>query len=349
MPDAVRSVFPEAVIVSLGGATEATIWSNYFIVDKIDPRWKSIPYGKPIQNARYYILNSVMGHSRIGEPGDLYIGGGCLAGGYYKDPELTARRFITDPFNKSSRLYITGDKARWMADGNIEFLGREDDQVKVRGYRVELGEIRKAVMNTGLIKDAVLIPDRTDKFNNKIILFVITEEGSAFETSVLISELRKILPGYMVPEKVLNYHTFPATKNGKTDTKALFEAYLQSVKDGEPDNNDFIPAARIEEVTFTPSEKIIHEIWSEALKKKDIRLTDNFFDIGGNSLTAISVFSKIQKEFNKDLSLRLFFNSPRIKDIAEAFDLLLSDKTIKSNTGDILSKDGQKIIHGEIS
>lgn len=349
MPDAVRSVFPEAGIVSLGGATEATIWSNYFIIDKIDPRWKSIPYGKPIQNARYYILNSVMGHSRIGEPGDLYIGGGCLAMGYYKDPELTARRFINDPFNKSSRLYITGDKARWMADGNIEFLGREDDQVKVRGYRVELGEIRKAVMNTGLIKDAVLMPDRTDKFNNKIILFVVTEEGSAFDTSVLISELRKILPGYMVPEKVLNYNTFPATKNGKTDTRALFEAYLQSVKDGEHYTNDFITATGIEEVTFTPSEKIIHEIWSEALKKKDIRLTDNFFDIGGNSLTAISVLSKIQKEFNKDLSLRLFFNSPRIKDIAEAFDLLLSDRTIKSNKREILSNDGQKIIHGEIS
>lgn len=342
MPDAVKSVFPEAVIVSLGGATEATIWSNYFIIDKIDPRWKSIPYGKPIQNARYYILNAVMGHCRVGEPGDLYIGGGCLAMEYYKDPELTARRFINDPFNPNSHLYITGDKARWMADGNIEFLGREDDQVKVRGYRVELGEIRKAVMNSGHFKDAVLITDRTDKYNNKIILFVIPEKRSQFEISVFINELRKIVPGYMVPEKTLTFHTFPVTKNGKTDTRALFEAYLQSVKESEKTSAD--DHVKYESIEITATGRTIYRIWSEALKKKDISLTDNFFDIGGNSLLAISVFSKIQKEFNKELNLRLFFDSPRIKDIAEAFDIRSSDETMISNKSEI---DGPRI-SGEI-
>jgi amino acid adenylation domain-containing protein len=315
MPDTVRSVFPEAVIVSLGGATEATVWSNYFIADKIDPRWKSIPYGKPIQNARYYILNSVMGHCRTGESGDLYIGGDCLAMGYYKDPELTAGRFINDPFNKSSRLYITGDKARWMADGNIEFLGREDGQVKVRGYRVELGEIRKAVMDTGLLKDAVLIPDRTDKYNNKIILFVITEEGSAFETSVLINELRKILPGYMVPEKVLNYNTFPATKNGKTDTKALFETYLQSVKDAEQSGADVSDETEPGELTSTGS--TIYKIWKEILKRSDLRLNENFFNAGGNSLMVITTINRIRESFGFKISFTEFLSHPTIEQLSE--------------------------------
>lgn len=310
MPDAVRSVFPEAVIVSLGGATESTIWSNYFIVDKIDPLWKSIPYGKPIQNARYTILNSAMGVCRIGEPGDLYIGGECLAKGYYKDPELTARRFIPDPFNKSSRLYITGDKARWMADGNIEFLGRDDGQVKVRGYRVELGEIRKAVMSTGLIKDAILIPDRTDKYNNKIILFVVADEEPAFKASALINELRNHLPGYMVPEKVFNYHAFPATKNGKTDTKALFKAYLQSVKDGEQTDADI---SKNEPDGLTSTGKTIYKIWKDILNRSDLRMKENFFDVGGNSFMAITTMNRIKEILGVKISFTEFLSHPTIE------------------------------------
>ena len=310
MPDAIRSVFSEAVVVCLGGATEATVWSNYFIVDKIDKHWKSIPYGKPIQNSRYYILNPFMGHCRIGEPGDLYIGGGCLAMGYYNDPELTSKRFIDDPFNKSSRLYFTGDKARWMADGNIEFLGREDDQIKVRGYRVELGEIRKAVMNTGIVKDAILIPDRTDKYNNKIILFVISEDESAFEKTDLIKELRKILPGYMVPEKVFNYHTFPATKNGKTDTKALFETYLQSVKDSEQTTD-------ISDVTkpggLTAIGETIYKIWKEILNRSNLQSNENFFNAGGNSLMVITTINRIKERFGVKLSFTEFLSNPTIE------------------------------------
>jgi acyl carrier protein len=141
----------------------------------------------------------------------------------------------------------------------------------------------------------------------------------------------------MIPSAFSFMKGFPKTINGKTDRKAL----VYNI-------NDVIPPAIIEEAVFTPSEKIIYEIWSEALKKRDIRLTDNFFDIGGNSLMAISVFSKIQKAFNKDLHLRLFFDSPRIKDIAEGFDLMLSDKRIKSRKREPLRKDGPRIINGEI-
>src|SRR5262249_39208991 len=136
LPDQVRDAFPNAKVMALGGATEAAIWSNWFPVAAVDPAWPSIPYGKPIRNARYHILDSNLQPVPVGVPGELHIGGLCLADGYLNRPELTAVRFIPDPFEPGERLYKTGDLARYMPDGNIEFLGRIDHQVKVRGFRV---------------------------------------------------------------------------------------------------------------------------------------------------------------------------------------------------------------------
>ena len=135
LPDKVREAFPGAEVISLGGATEATVWSNYYPIGEVDPLWASIPYGKPIQNALYYILDSNLKPCPIGVTGDLYIGGECLAACYMNDENLTNEKFIPDPFNKEmgGRMYKTGDTARWFEDGNMEFMGRKDFQVKIRG------------------------------------------------------------------------------------------------------------------------------------------------------------------------------------------------------------------------
>jgi tyrocidine synthetase-3 len=345
LPTDVCLVFPNSVVVGLGGATEATIWSNYFVIDKINPEWKSIPYGKPIQNARYYILDSKMEHCRIKQPGNLYIGGECLAMGYYNDTLLTNEKFIKDPFNEGSRLYLTGDKAQWMADGNIEFLGREDEQLKIRGYRVEMGEIKNVVMQNKKIKDAILIPDKSERHDIKVILFITTHDGGKLEVKNIKRELRNCLPDFMIPSEIIQYVEFPVTKNGKIDTKSLLSDYFKLVTD-----NDIIELSekKFEEMaSLSMTERIIYEIWSKTLKKKNISVIENFFDIGGNSLIAVSVFSEITSVFNVDLSLRNFFDNPRIKDLAESIDLALQKKEFQKSSEE--KGDGNsKMIRGEI-
>ena len=344
LPSAVTSFFPSAVVVGLGGATEATIWSNYFIIDNIDPEWKSIPYGKPIQNARYYILDNKMNHCCVQQPGNLYIGGDCLAIGYYNDPVLTNSKFIPDPYNSGSRLYMTGDKAQWMPDGNILFLGREDEQIKVRGYRVEIGEIKNVALQNKAIKEAVVIPDKTDRHNIKVLLFITTYKEKKLEVKDLKKEFREHLPDYMIPAEIFQYTKFPVTLNGKIDTKALFADYSKSLTKSNISSSE--DKDEMNAKTLSPTEKIIHKIWSEALKTEKISVTDNFFDIGGNSVMVISVFSKIESAFDLELDLRVFFDNPRIQALAETIDVFYQRKMKIEpvrKTGDDL-----KIMGGEI-
>ena len=173
--------------------------------------------------------------------------------------------------------------ARWLPDGNIEFHGRRDNQVKIRGYRVEPAEIEAAISDIDEVVEAVVKPMKTENGDIRLIAFLNVTDGFSSADDDLRRKLKAKLPSYMMPSAFSIMKGFPKTINGKTDRNAL----VYNI-------NDVIPPAVNEEVTFTPSEKIIYEIWSEALKKKNIRLTDNFFDIGGNSLMAISVFSKIQ-------------------------------------------------------
>jgi surfactin family lipopeptide synthetase A len=174
LPDAVRNTFPNAEVISLGGATEATVWSNYYPIKKVDPQWKSIPYGKPIQNAKYYILDAESNPCPIGVCGELYIGGNCLASGY-TDMMKTAERFISNPFASElgERLYRTGDLARYMSDGNIEFLGRIDNQVKIRGYRVELGEIEAALLQHSDVQDVIVVVREDVPGDKRLVAYVV--------------------------------------------------------------------------------------------------------------------------------------------------------------------------------
>lgn len=328
----IKLYFKNVMIVGLGGATEATVWSNYYIIDKVKPEWRSIPYGKPIQNAKYYILDTTLKHANIMVPGDLYIGGECLASEYYNDPELTRKKFIPDPFNPGGKLYRTGDKAQWMPDGNIEFLGREDLQVKIRGYRVELGEIKQAFLSLEKVKDCVVIPDRSDQQNIRLFLFYIPKDKS-LDSFYLRNKLSKLLPDYMLPAGIFEIDCFPMTPNGKVDNKRLLEIGYDNMQK---------PGNRAENEKLTEIEQQLLEIWMEVLKTRDILSTDNFFDIGGNSLHAIHISKKIEKIFDVEFNLKNFYITPRIKDAATQIELLLI--TANSRVTQIT----QKIIEGEI-
>jgi len=348
LPDKIRSVFTSAVVVGLGGATEATIWSNYFIIDEINPEWKSIPYGKPIQNSRYYILDDNMDQCRIQQPGNLYIGGECLALEYYNDPVLTNSKFIPDPFKAGSKIYLTGDKAQWMPDGNIEFLGREDEQIKIRGYRVEIGEIKDAVMENKEIKEAIILPDKSDKFNIKLLLFFNTYNNKKPDVKNIRKELRKRLPDYMIPAFIFKYENFPVTSNGKIDTKYLLSDYFNVLTENELNARVANQGTNLNiesPVQVTETEKTIHYIWSDALKIKDISVKDNFFNLGGNSLLAILVMSKIESQFNTKLGLKAFFDCPRIEALAERIDASMYHRSEKRI---IISPNvNKRIINGE--
>ncbi|OZG72721.1 hypothetical protein BTA51_14445 [Hahella sp. CCB-MM4] len=232
LADQILSYLPETQLVSLGGATEATVWSNYFNVQTIDPDWDSIPYGKPIQNSRYYILNDDGEPCGINEKGRLFIAGECLSEGYINAEDLTSKAFVRDPFwpGDNLRMYDTGDMARYFADGNIEFLGRADTQVKVRGYRVELGEIAAVMSTLGFIDPVVLV----DNHNPSSALLIAFCLGTSDNGSQVLSQhmelLRKKLPEYMVPNQVVLIDQYPVTENGKVDRKALL-AELRKTKE----------------------------------------------------------------------------------------------------------------------
>lgn len=300
LPDKVRAVFRQANVVSLGGATEATIWSNFYPVGKVDPAWPSIPYGKPIQNARYYILDAELAPVPIGVAGDLLIGGDCLAEGYLGDQALTDAKFIPDPYNKGKKMYRTGDIARWFEDGNMEFLGRKDFQVKIRGYRVELGEIESLLLKYKGVKDAIVHAHgkRTDK-----VLCAYYVSGEALEASALRSHLAALLPEYMVPSFFMRLDTIPVTPNGKVDRKALPEPQVSSVRHLAPEG---------------PVEEKLAAIWSEVLSldKDSISADSDFFELGGHSLRATVLASKIQKELNVKIPLAEIFRLPTIRSLA---------------------------------
>ena len=321
LADEIKSVFHNAKVVSLGGATEATIWSNYYVIDKVNPAWRSIPYGKPIQNARYYILNEDLTHCELDRKGDLFIGGPVLAREYFGDAELTDKKFVNDPFYPNHKMFKTGDKAQWMPDGNIEFLGREDDQLKVRGYRVEVGEIKSVALQINYIKDAIVLADKTDKFNAKVILFFTCFDNVQPDTENLKEHLRKGLPEYMIPSVIHYIDQIPVTGNGKADLSKLMEIYNQK----STDNNILDNSA------LTIIERQLAEIWIEVLKIKNINPDDNFFDVGGNSILSAFIVYKIELKFNIKFNIKNFFENPRIDALSKIIDCKIN-----------LSKEGVK-------
>ncbi|MBO0699027.1 MAG: amino acid adenylation domain-containing protein, partial [Zavarzinella sp.] len=303
LPDEVRGAFPNARVMALGGATEAAIWSNWFPVTEVDPAWASIPYGKPIRNARYHILDAKLQPVPVGVPGELHLGGLCLADGYLNRPDLTAERFIPDPFRPGGRLYKTGDLARYCPDGNIEFLGRIDHQVKVRGFRVETGEIEAVLAQHPAVREAVIKPFRDDSGNVSLAAYVVRK--ARVEASVLANHVRQGLPEYMVPAAFVFLEALPITANGKVDRAAL----------PVPDAPAAVAAAGYEPPA-TDAEKALQGLWEEVLNARPVSVTARFEDLGGHSLTAAQLVSRIETKLGHKIPLEMLFRAPTVRDLA---------------------------------
>jgi amino acid adenylation domain-containing protein len=224
LPDRVRALAPNARIVSLGGATEASIWSICHPIDDVAPGWRSIPYGRALRGQLFHILDEQGRPQPVGEPGELHIGGGGLARGYVGDPHQTADRFITHP-QLGLRLYRTGDMGRWRYDGTIEFLGRLDRQVKIRGHRIELGEVESVLDRLPGIRKSVALSVPGPDDRPRLVAYVVRHADAEMTDEDMRRRLRENVPEYMVPTRFVTMDEFPVTANGKIDYKALENPY----------------------------------------------------------------------------------------------------------------------------
>ena len=305
LPDKIRRYFPGARLISLGGATEGTVWSIYYPIEKVSEYQTSIPYGRPIDNNYFYILDD---NGRVlpeGVAGELYIGGVGVARGYMGNDEKTAASFVKDRFcnDAEAMMYKTGDLGRMLPDGNIEFLGRKDHQVKIRGYRVELGEIENQLQGHEFITDAV-VADWADAGGNKYLCaYIVSEQELTIQE--LKDYLSRKLPDYMIPSYFMNLDKLPFTSNGKIDRKSLPEPHVNMGTGTEY------------ETPSTDIEKKLVKIWEEVLEAEKVGVNDSFFDLGGHSLIATTLVSNIHKELNFEIPLREIFNTPTVKEIAQ--------------------------------
>jgi amino acid adenylation domain-containing protein len=306
LPDQVRTAFARAEVVALGGATEATVWSNSLRVGEVDPRWVSIPYGRPIQGARYLILDESHAPCPIGVPGDLHIGGICLASCYSGEAALTADRFAPDPFGDAAggRLYRTGDRARFWPDGRIEFLGRLDGQVKIRGFRVELGEVEAALLRHPSVRDAVALAREDRRGDRHLVAYLTARGGHEIHVEELRCFVADQLPEPMLPAAFVVLAELPVTANGKLDRRALPQPDLSEASGGTA-----VPSGPIEE--------LIAGLWAEVLGVRSVGLRDDFFRLGGHSLRATQVVSRIRETFGVELPVRSVFEAPTVAELAQ--------------------------------
>ncbi|HEX6969582.1 MAG TPA: amino acid adenylation domain-containing protein [Micromonosporaceae bacterium] len=334
LPDEIRSMFPNARVVSLGGATEATVWSNWFEIGAIDPEWRSIPYGKPIDNARYYILDDLLRPCPVGVEGDLFIGGDCLSSGYHRQPTLTAWQFIPDPFGDrpGARLYRTGDRACYFPDGNICFLGRADGQVKIRGFRVELGEIEHRLRSYPGVKDAVVLarPDHTG--DRKLVAYVVPSADPPPTVRDLRHHAGTALPDYMVPNVVVFVDGFPATGNGKLDRDALpwpvepgsRHTLLPSatpVSRRAVDRTGESAAEEPELAGPAAATALAAELVAIFVDLLDVTSVDpdaDIWDQGATSYTMVQVSAALQQRYGRRVPVSVLLSDPTITGIAHA-------------------------------
>ncbi len=297
-------LYPNIKLVNAYGPTEASDDITHYVMDRAS-ELESIPIGKPIQNFNIYIVDKYLQPCPVGVKGEICAAGIGVGRGYLNDPERTREVFLADPFARKEtvRMYKTGDLGRWLADGNIEFFGRKDYQVKIRGFRIEMGEIESCLVNHPQIKEAVVI-DYEDMNGNKYLCAYLIGLAE-LDLQVLRQYLKEALPEYMVPAYFVQLEKMPLNANGKIDRSALPEPESNLVT-----STEYVPPEN-------PVEEKLVELGKEILGVSQIGIDDNFFELGGHSLKAITLVSRIYKEFNVEIPLREIFKTPTISELAE--------------------------------
>lgn len=310
-----------AALHNLYGPTEAAVDVTHWTCRR-DGALRIVPIGKPVANTQTYILDARLQPVPIGVPGELHLGGVQVGRGYLQRPELTAEKFIADPFRPGGRLYKTGDLCRYLADGNIEYLGRLDSQVKIRGFRIELGEIEAVLGEHPAVGETAVLA-RDSAHGEKQLVAYLVATGAAPTVAELRDHLKKQVPDYMVPAAFVVLPKMPVTANGKIDRRALPAPELL-----RPDLTATYVAPRNE------TETGLAAIWAEVLKVERVGVQDNFFELGGHSLLVLRVASRIRQQFGIEVPLAVVFETPTIAALAGK----LSDLQIASLESDELAR-----------
>jgi len=296
LPEQLKKI-TNSKVVCLGGATEASIWSIWYESQEQIP----ILYGKPMPNQYMYILDNNMAPVPPGVRGSIYIGGAGLARGYLGKPELTAERFMANPFAEG-RIYHTGDVGKFTSDGNITFLGRKDNQVKLRGYRVELGEIESVLNKVRSVKQTIVLANE----EQLLLAYIVLEKAGVISNleAIIQQKCRETLPHYMQPHDIIIIDEFPITSNGKIDRNKLLQDYKPIIK------------TSLEDSPKEGLEQTLANIWSELLRIEKISRHDNFFKLGGDSIMSIQLVSRARKE-GINIDVKQIFNTPTIMELAK--------------------------------
>ncbi len=291
------------------GPTETTVTATTFeIYPDFDASSNSIPIGRPLGNRRIYILDKYGNPTPIGVPGELHIGGAGLARGYLHQPELTAQKFVADPFSGhvGARLYKTGDLARYRPDGSIEFLGRMDQQVKIRGFRIELGEIETALGAHPEIRQVVVQAIEDDNKNKSLVAYIVPHKGVSIARAELQGFLRDKLPEYMIPSSFMFLAEMPLTASGKIDRRSLPRPNKVEREMVSP----YVPPR-------TPFEKQLADVWEQLLGIERVGIYDNFFELGGHSLLAVQLCARLYDIFHVEVPVRSLFEAPTIAGLSD--------------------------------
>ncbi len=261
--------------------------------------------GQAIDNVQVYLLDDQLQPVSVGESGELYVGGAGLARGYLNRPELTAEKFISNPFDSSTRLYKTGDLARTLPDGNLEFLGRIDHQVKIRGFRIELGEIETTIVQHSQVREAVVVASEDRSGDLRLVAYLVPINQATLDLNELRAFLKERLPEYMLPSILMTLESLPLSPNGKVDRRALPQPTAtrsQAVQSVSPQ---------------TQIEQEIAVIWQTVLNLNDLSVDDNFFDLGGHSIHIGIVNGKLKEQFDRDISMIEMFQYPTVRSLAQ--------------------------------
>lgn len=292
-------LFTRATLYNLYGPTEATVYATEYEIQRVENR-VTIPIGRPLTNYQVYILDEKRSLCGVGVPGELYIAGQGVARGYRNKNELTQKMYLENAFAKDGRMYRTGDLARWLPSGEIECLGRVDNQIKIRGFRVELGEIENAIRKEGLVSDVAVACKQSPSGEKVICAYVVSEQE--IEQKVLKNALKKTLPYYMIPAYVMGVDKIPVSASGKLDTKSLPEIKWEERKTYVAPTNEL--------------QKTIAHAFQAVLNIEKISITDNFFEMGGQSLNATKVINMLEESEHIRIPLRDFFLYPTVEELA---------------------------------